>query len=85
MCNHIYVAHMYTHMYICMWIHTYMDRYDSGKEIPWDVRKAQPALVKAEEEGLIKGYVLDAGVCHARVHVTVSCSCWIVCIMRVCT
>jgi len=35
--------------------------YDAGMEIPWDVRKAQPALERAEKEGLIKGVVLDAG------------------------
>mmetsp|Transcript_16537 Transcript_16537/g.39833 ORF Transcript_16537/g.39833 Transcript_16537/m.39833 type:complete len:81 (+) Transcript_16537:21-263(+) len=29
--------------------------YDAGMEIPWDVRKAQPALERAEKEGLIKG------------------------------
>ena len=35
--------------------------YDAGIEIPWDVKGAQPALEKAEKEGMIKGLVLDAG------------------------
>ena len=33
----------------------------NGQDIPWDVRKAQPALEQLEREGLIKGLVLDAG------------------------
>ena len=33
----------------------------NGQDIPWDVRKAQPALEQLEREGLIKGVVLDAG------------------------
>ncbi|CAK0760563.1 hypothetical protein CVIRNUC_002781 [Coccomyxa viridis] len=28
---------------------------------PWDIGKAQPNLVKAEEEGLLKGEILDVG------------------------
>ncbi|EKX51680.1 hypothetical protein GUITHDRAFT_102945 [Guillardia theta CCMP2712] len=38
-----------------------LEMYRSGKEIPWDVRKPQPALEDAEREGLFKGVVLDAG------------------------
>uniref|UniRef100_A0A7S0EBE1 Methyltransferase domain-containing protein n=1 Tax=Hanusia phi TaxID=3032 RepID=A0A7S0EBE1_9CRYP len=38
-----------------------LEMYRSGKEIPWDVRKPQPALEDAEREGLFKGLVLDAG------------------------
>lgn len=33
----------------------------AGIEIPWDLKKAQPALEKAEESGQIRGLVLDAG------------------------
>lgn len=29
----------------------------TGFEIPWDLKKAQPALEKAEQEGMIKGLV----------------------------
>mmetsp|Transcript_19554 Transcript_19554/g.30619 ORF Transcript_19554/g.30619 Transcript_19554/m.30619 type:complete len:274 (-) Transcript_19554:35-856(-) len=35
--------------------------YKSGREIPWDLRKAQPALEEAEKNDLFKGVILDAG------------------------
>ena len=30
---------------------------------PWDIGKAQPILVKADEEGLLKGEVLSLHLC----------------------
>ena len=33
----------------------------NGQEIPWDVRKVQPAVEQLEREGVFKGVVLDAG------------------------
>jgi len=38
-----------------------IEMYKLGHAIPWDVRKAQPALEQLEREGKIKGLVLDAG------------------------
>mmetsp|Transcript_49140 Transcript_49140/g.100291 ORF Transcript_49140/g.100291 Transcript_49140/m.100291 type:complete len:276 (-) Transcript_49140:291-1118(-) len=38
-----------------------LQMYKQGEKIPWDVEAAQPALEKAEQDGLIKGVVLDAG------------------------
>jgi 2-polyprenyl-3-methyl-5-hydroxy-6-metoxy-1,4-benzoquinol methylase len=35
--------------------------YESGQEIPWDLRKAQPSIERAYEDGLFQGIVLDAG------------------------
>lgn len=51
-----------------------LGRYDSGKEIPWDVRKEQPALAKAEQDGLVKGLVLDAGKLLSEYEGTGSCA-----------
>jgi SAM-dependent methyltransferase len=33
----------------------------NGKDIPWDVRKVQPAVEQLEREGIFNGIVLDAG------------------------
>ena len=38
-----------------------IEMYKLGHEIPWDVRKPQPALEQLEREGKIRGRVLDAG------------------------
>ena len=35
--------------------------YESGQDIPWDLRKPQPAIETAFQEGLFRGSVLDAG------------------------
>ncbi len=35
--------------------------YESGQEIPWDLRKAQPSIESAYADGLFQGIVLDAG------------------------
>ncbi len=35
--------------------------YESGKEIPWDLRKPQPAIESGFRDGLFQGEVLDAG------------------------